>query len=241
MNKQFFKSFILATMALISMYGFISCSKDNLNTSTTVDALANESVLALEQRGNLGKMGCYDLVFPVTIQFSDGTTKVITSQDSLHGGCKAWHEQNGGTVPHERPIFVFPIQVIAEDGSVITVTSPQDLQALKMACHKSGLDSLFHGDSLHHRGFPHPDTLCFTIVFPIQVKLVDGTLITINDLSEIKALANSEHSHGRGHGMEHGVPSQFQLVFPITVALADGASKIVNTADELKALRESCH
>lgn len=60
------------------MYGFVACNKDALSTSTTtLDALADQSLFNLEQRGNLGVHGCYDLVFPVSVKLEDGT--VITA------------------------------------------------------------------------------------------------------------------------------------------------------------------
>lgn len=240
MNKHFLKLISVASVAMIFTFGFISCDKESLSTGeTTLDAV-DETIYALEQRGNLGRHGCYDLIFPVTIKFSDGTTKTVTSQDSLRKAVKAWHLASG-TSKRERPGFVFPIQVMAEDGAVITVESDTELAELKNACKKRGLDSLFHRDSLHHRGFPRHDSICFTFVFPISVKKADSSIVSVSNPTELKTLLQAERKGGRGHGRKHGISNQLQIVFPVTVTKSDGTTAVLNDKTALKALRESCH
>lgn len=241
MNKLIFRNFSIVSLAIITMYGFVACNKDDLGTTTldATEALTDESSYALEQRGNLGKHGCYDLVFPLSIKFTDGTTVTVTSQDSLRGAIKAWHVDHGGN-RHEKPDFVYPIQVIAEDGSIIDVADQAALRTLKEACHKSTLDSLHRRDSLHHHGFPKHDTLCFTLVFPIRVTKADGTIVTINTQDELKTLTRGEHNKGRGHGRKHGLQNQLSLLFPVSVKKSDGTTVPVTSKEELKALREGC-
>jgi hypothetical protein len=241
MNKHLIKNFIFGAMSFAMMYGFVACNKDALSTSTTtLDALADQSLFNLEQRGNLGVHGCYDLVFPVSVKLEDGTVITATSQDSLRNAFKAYHAAHEGLGRGHHPTFVLPIQVIAEDGSIIDVQSESELLALRMACHKNHLDSLCHRDSMDHKGFPRHDTLCFTIVFPIKVAKADGTVITINSFSELQTQTVNEHHMGGGHGMKHGVKDQFQLVFPVTVKKADGTTTTVNSKEELGALRDQC-
>lgn len=241
MNKLIFKNFFTATLAVITMYGFVACNKEDL-TSTSLDAteaLTDESSYALEQRGNLGKHGCYDLVFPLSIKFSDGSVVNLTSQDSLRKAIKAWHIANGSR-KHERPDFVYPIQVIAEDGSIIDVADQAALMTLKAACRKDHLDSLHHRDSINHHGFPRHDTLCFTLVFPIQVTKEDGSVVSVDTQEELKSLTQGEHRKGRGHGRKHGLQNQLNLVFPVSVKKSDGSILTIGSKEALKALREGC-
>jgi len=240
MNKHFFKSIPIALVAMVFTLGFIACDKESLSTNDTTLNAVDETMFALEQRGNLGRHGCYDLIFPVTIKFSNGNTKTVTSQDSLKKAVKAWH-LSSGTNKRERPGFVFPIQVTAEDGAVITVDSETELGELRSACKKRGLDSLFHRDSLHRKGFPKHDSICFTFVFPIYVKKADSTVVSVANSSELKILLHAERKGGRGHGRKHGISNQLQIVFPVTVKKSDGNTAVLNDKSALKALRESCH
>lgn len=245
MNKQIFKTFSLALIAAISMYGFIACNKDNTvstDDTTTLDAQVNQTLTTLEARGNLGPQGCYDLVFPVSIKLADGTVITAPSQDSLRHALKAYHKAHPGEDrPHTLPNFVYPVSVIAQDGSIIVVSTAADLQALKAACPKHHLDSICRRDSLDHKGFPRHDTICFTLVFPIKVTKTDGTIVTISSAADLKTLAQSEHGKGHGKDGHHGPKDQLNIVFPITVKKADGSTQVVNTQAELKTLRESCH
>jgi hypothetical protein len=238
MNKLFVK-FLSLTFLVTSLFTQMACNKEDLTDSDNLEARSDETLFALEQRGNLGRHGCYDLVFPVTIKFSDGSQKTITSQDSLRKAAKAFHQANPG-VKRERPDFVFPISVIAEDGAVIVVNSKEELLELKKSCIKNHLDSLFKNDSLRHRGFPRHDSTCFTLVFPIQVKKADGSVVTIASKEELKSLAKGEKGQGRHHGRKHGVANQLELVFPVTVTKSDGTTASVASKEDLKALRESC-
>lgn len=243
MNKHISKFFFIASMAAFVILGYTACQKDNTTSSdaTTLDAQVNQTLTTLEQRGNLGAQGCYDLVFPVSIKLADGTVITAPSQDSLRHALKIYHQGHPGMDrPHQLPTFVYPVSVIAEDGSVIVVANETDLRALKEACHKNHLDSLCHRDSLDHKGFPRHDTLCFTLVFPINVLKADGTTVIINSAADLKALSETEHSQGHGHQGHHGPKDQLNLVFPITVKKSDGSTQQINTKEELKTLREQC-
>lgn len=239
MNKHFLKSISIAICTMIFTFGFLACDKESLSTPDSILEAVDETMYALEQRGNLGKHGCYDLIFPVTVKFTDGTTKNVISQDSLKKAIKAWH-MTTNSKKREKPSFVFPIQVTAEDGALITVDSESELKDLKKACMKKGLDSLFHRDSVHHKGFPKHDSICFTFVFPISVKKADGSIVAVANTTELKTLLHAEKKVGRGHGKQHGLINQLQIVFPINVKKADGTTAIIQDKDALKLLRESC-
>ncbi len=241
MSKQLIKNSILGMIVLGLVYLFTACNKENV-TTTSADTLTDQSIYSLEQRGNLGKHGCYDLVFPVSIKLTDGTVITAPNQDSLRAAIHRWHQTQNPSNDPQRPDFVYPIQVIAEDGSIINVASKEELLALKAACHKNHLDSLMHRDSLGHHNFPRHDTLCFTLVFPIQVKKSDGTTVTINSFADLKYQAKAEH--GKGHGFpgpgHGGLKDLLQIVYPITIKYANGTTKTINSDAELKTAREGC-
>ena len=59
--------------ALISVSLFTSCSKDEVNTtdSEVIWNYTDEAMFSLQEKGNLGRNGCFELVFPITIAFPD--------------------------------------------------------------------------------------------------------------------------------------------------------------------------
>ena len=90
--------------------------------------------------GNHGPQGhgqhgltCFDLVFPITIQFPDGSTAEAANRMELHQLIRTWRQNNPGVM--ERPKIVFPLTVkMDDDGSLVTVNSPEELRQLKQDC-----------------------------------------------------------------------------------------------------------
>ncbi|MBN8679450.1 MAG: hypothetical protein J0M29_14570 [Chitinophagales bacterium] len=65
---------------------------------------------------------CFEIVFPITIEFPDGTTAEAADRQALHQLIRTWKQNNPGV--QGRPKMVFPITVkMDEDGSVVTVNS----------------------------------------------------------------------------------------------------------------------
>ena len=92
------------------------------------------------------------------------------------------------------------------------------------------LDSLRHKEKDDHKR----ESMCFSLVFPIQAKKVDGTLIKIISKEELKMLIKREDQ------INHRRKSKIELVFPVEAKLADGNNKILNSEDELKWLIRTC-
>ncbi len=68
-------------------------------------------------------------MFPLTIQFPDGTTAEAADRAELKSLAREWKEANPDS--EERPAIVFPIDVTLEDGSTVTVNSKEELKALR--------------------------------------------------------------------------------------------------------------
>ena len=75
---------------------------------------------------------CFEVVFPLTIEYPDGTTAEAIDADALKELVRAWKEANGRDAG--RPHIAFPIQVEMEDGSIVDVESREALKELKTTC-----------------------------------------------------------------------------------------------------------
>lgn len=85
--------------------------------------------------GDNGGCACFEIVFPVTIEFPDGTTQEVADRKALRDAARAWHEANPGVAG--RPELVFPITVELEDGTTVEVADADALKALKETCASS--------------------------------------------------------------------------------------------------------
>jgi len=207
-----------------------SCSENSDTTDeATADAYAEETVFRTQESTNLGRFGCYELVFPVTISFSDGSTAEVDSYETFKAAVKAWKIANPRV--RTRPSIDFPYDVINADGELITVDDLAEQRELKIACGKDFFGN--HGPKGHN----DRPKLCFRPTFPFSVSLPDGTVITLTSKEDRKTLHDAVKAYIAANPGERVRP---ELVFPITVLMEDGTSVTVNSKEELKALKDSC-
>ncbi len=215
-------SWILVLCALL-----VSCNKEDQTTTDeeTVAEFANNTVYAMQQSAALGHQGCYELVFPIFIEYEDGTISEYNSYDELREGIMAWKEANPDA--EARPQLQFPIEMISEDGELITVDDHQELRRIREACGRP-----FRPD--HHRPGQGGCNPCFQFVFPFNIEFPDGTIEEITSRQDLKQTIRAWKQ------ANPDADERPQLVFPITVEMEDGTLVTVNSQEELIALREDC-
>ena len=223
-------------LAIMVTLGFItSCQKDEGVSST--DNFVNTCVDSIQSHSGAGVFGCYELVFPVSIQFADSTTATVNSYEELRQVIRTWFEANGGKPNHDRrPTLIFPYQVMNQAGEIITVANEAELKALHDLCkphHGDGGMGGHHGGG-HNGGGHHGGDACFTLVFPITIQFPDSTQLSVASPEEMKTAI---HTWKENNPTIQGKP---EIVFPITVTLKDGTNVVVNSPEELRAIKEDC-
>ena len=84
--------------------------------------------------GHGNSLKCFDINFPISLVFPDGTTSEAADKSAFRDLIKAWKEANPGHQA-DRPSLVFPISVtMDDDGSVVTVNSQEEFRDLKEGC-----------------------------------------------------------------------------------------------------------
>ena len=226
------QKFLMLLMFTVFSIVITSCTKED-EFSTSVENFTTASLERLNESCKSGEAGCYELVFPVTIQFSDSTTVTVNSTDELRSAITTWKENNDGERP--KPQFVFPISVINEAGEVITVSTTEELKALVRLCRGTFGG---HGRPGKGGGRPgkggHGTEPCFTINFPLTISFPVGTTATVAGKSELKTAVRTWKE------ANPEVTGRPEIVFPISVTLEDGTNTIVSSKEELRTLKESC-
>ena len=219
-NLGIFTFLLVATLLVLN-----SCQKEELK-ETEVDLLnANltEEVVDL-RNGPDARQGlrnrCFKLVFPITIDFPDGTSETVEDFRSLHQSYKDWRTANPDA--DERPALAYPISVILRsDDSQVLVNSADELQALIDDCRAN------QDDDRPHNG-------CFRLVYPVNIDFPDNTSEMADSRRELHQLVRTwrqENPDADGRPM---------LGFPLTVMLRDSTILTLTTSDELDTLKASC-
>ena len=207
---------LLACLGLLLVLS--SCNKEGNN----LDDFSNESMFLIDSETRSGKRGCYELVFPVTIGFPDGTSQELDTYIAIKAAVKAWRMENepGSGRPH----ISFPYEILNADGEVITIENKEQRRALRKACRAT----MGQGPDGHHGKH------CFKLKSPISILFPDGTTVEVEKRRALKRVI-------RKWKMENPQSDERpQIVFPIVVILEDGSSKTIEDKEALKALKEEC-
>lgn len=135
MLKQAFKFSLVLVLALSTFLTSCDSEEDSLTVDGVVEDYVDEVIFRMEESGSFGRFGCFELVFPISLEFPDGTTASIEDYDGLRTAIQEWKEANPDA--EEKPSLVFPIDVLSEEGELITVTNQEELRALKQECRRN--------------------------------------------------------------------------------------------------------
>ena len=95
-------------------------------------------------RGEEDDKKCFTFGFPVSFTMPDGTVLTAEDEKDLEEKMEAFYESYTGE--KKRPEVVFPVDLMFEDGSSLTVNSPEEMkQAWKENCKRDG-DGETEGD-----------------------------------------------------------------------------------------------
>lgn len=97
-------------------------------------------------RGEQNDKKCFTFGFPVSFTMPDGSILTADDEEDLEEKMKAFYESYEGR--KKRPRVVFPVDLMFEDGSSLTVNSVQEMkQAWRDNCRKRGNDDESEGGS----------------------------------------------------------------------------------------------
>ncbi len=174
--------------------------------------------------GSHGQFGglnhCFNIVFPLTIAFPDGTDLTVADRQELAAAIREWRINNPDA--EERPTLAYPYDVELQDGTILTISSDEDRIDLRETCGGPVGDG--HGEP------------CFTVNFPVSVGFPDGSSVEVNSREEaLTAIMEWAEANP-------GATERPGIIYPITVTFTeDGTTQEVNSRLELRQLRRDCH
>ncbi|NNE26401.1 MAG: hypothetical protein HKN09_06125 [Saprospiraceae bacterium] len=223
MFKNLLKINALVAILLVGL--MTSCSKEEDN-GTLVDNYVIESTYELQKKFRIGKAGCFELVFPVSVEFPDASTAEVDSYQNLKETVKAWKESNLDV--EGRPSLVYPVEILDQEGEVISIDGPDALKEVIKECIQEFRD----GPRDHHRRGKF--RACFDLVFPLTINFPDSTTLEVEDYKSIK-MAVRTWKHNNPDSAERP-----KLDFPIQIVYEDGTVEDIESVEDLKAAKRAC-
>ena len=225
MKNRILKFCFLAFVAIGTMSLITSCS-DTEENLVNVDNFVGEAVFGLRAEGKIGARGCYEFVFPITINFPDETSVSVDDYDALRSTIRTWKEDNPEA--EERPTLGYPIELMTEEGELVSVNSKEELKELRRACRRAHFDGRWRPGRFFKRA-------CFEPVFPISVEFPNGSVLEAGTPDELKSAIREWYQAQDGP-----IDEKPSVVYPITVEFEDGSQVEVGSREELVALKDEC-
>ena len=209
--------FFALSLVLAAGLAFTSCNKDEM-TSLELNYTAPQDSTFFSD--------CFSIVYPIELNFSDGTSANIDSDEALESALGTWYETQGEDA--EDPVPTFPVEVILEDGSSLTINDEAELDDLWDSCYDDyDLDDHYGDDCFDELDFLD----CFSITYPIQLVGADSNLVTINNDEELEAALDQAYMDD----------TDLEVVVPVEVTSTDdGTVFTVTNEEEAEELFDAC-
>jgi len=162
---------------------------------------------------------CFNLNYPVTVEFSGGSTFTAASANTLKNLIREWREDHPDALPEDYPQLVFPYEVTLKTGRVITIESQEDQKELRETC-----------------GELWSKWKCFKMVFPLEVAIPNAAMDTVT-FQSARGLRKAIQRWKENHPSTDERPT---IVYPIEIELANGETKTVNNREELAQFMDRC-
>ena len=142
---------------------------------------------------------CFSLIYPVAVDFPDGTSAEVTDSSALKTALRAWAADRPAD-QRGRPQLAYPLSVLLADGTVEELATRRDMRQLVRGC----------------RTVPEP---CVALAFPVELQLGDATV----EVADADALRDAARAYRRAARAD-GERARISLVFPVTYTAADGTT-----------------
>ena len=220
MKTPFFKTLTFSCYILILSAFVISCEDNNevipdqINSTKSLKLAArnitspNATVMNQNNRNHsadvIDSFDCFDFVFPPEVV--NGTqNSTINNEDELEDYLDALGD-------NEDPVFVYPLSIELEDGSIQTIQNDTELEDAFVDCFEDDED-------------------CFTINFPVTVTDGNGNNTEVNNEDELYNFYDSLSDN-----------DEPTFIYPITVTMLEDNSVVtINDDEEFDTLYEDCY
>jgi len=169
---------------------------------------------------------CFEFMLPVSFNMPDGNVITVETEEDW-ALIRGWCQENPGY--EDKPELIFPVDILYEDGTTLSINNDEELQEAKMDC-KQGFGARCFDFNLPV-SFTLPDESIITIseeddwsllrawyidnpgfegekpalIFPVEITMIeDGTVLIVNNQEEMIEIRQNCHPHGHGHGQGHG-------------------------------------
>ena len=170
---------------------------------------------------------CFTLEFPVSFNMPDGSLVTVEADDEENWAeIKTWYETNQDS--EERPTMQFPVGILFDEESLV-IENQEEMRSAYQECYPKR-----DGDWSRDR-----DETCFTLVFPVNYVMPDGSTISVTSDDE-DGWSDLKDWYEENEDSEDKPELQYPV--DIIVETEEGSSTVtINGEEEMAAAKRECH
>ena len=170
---------------------------------------------------------CFTLEFPVSFNMPDGSLVTVEADDEESWAeIKTWYETNQDS--EERPTMQFPVGILFDEESLV-IENQEEMRSAYQECYPKR-----DGDWSRDR-----DETCFTLVFPVNYVMPDGSTISVTSDDE-DGWSDLKDWYEENEDSEDKPELQYPV--DIVVETEEGTSTVtINGEEEMAAAKRECH
>ena len=170
---------------------------------------------------------CFTLEFPVSFNMPDGSLVTVEADDEESWAeITTWYETNQDS--EERPTMQFPVGILFDEESLV-IENQEEMRSAYQECYPKR-----DGDWSRDR-----DETCFTLVFPVNYVMPDGSTISVTSDDE-DGWSDLKDWYEENEDSEDKPELQYPV--DIVVETEEGTSTVtINGEEEMAAAKGECH
>ena len=170
---------------------------------------------------------CFTLEFPVSFNMPDGSLVTVEADDEESWAeIKTWYETNQDS--EERPTMQFPVGILFDEESLV-IENQEEMRSAYQECFPKR-DGEWSRDG---------DETCFTLVFPVNYVMPDGSTISVTSDDEDGWSDLKDWYEENGDSEDK---PELQYPVDIVVETEEGSSTVtINGEEEMAAAKRECH
>ncbi|MBI9073511.1 MAG: hypothetical protein JEY94_18055 [Melioribacteraceae bacterium] len=166
---------------------------------------------------------CFSLVLPVNFTMPDGSTITIENDEGWMA-IREWFETNPES--REKPLLQYPVDIKFEDGTISTINSDEEMEAVYLVCGDDGDGGRDGGN----------EGECFVFILPVSYTMPDGSSITIGAEEDWVLIREWYEANT-------GVRDEPVIQYPVDVLFLDDTTRTpvtVNNEEEMRGIYSQC-
>jgi len=213
MKKFASKGFQIIGLCAIMLIA-LSCQQDGLDLNSKTKLRDGDEKV-------YDKLPCLELIYPVTIEFPDGSTTEVADGKEWHEALREWKENHPDS--DLKRALQYPVEIKYKDGDIYTVNSKEEMARFKQGCRD---DRPTDGD--------RDKRLCFKIIFPVTIEFPDDSSEEVADRKEWHLVIKEWKEN---HPDSDARPS---LQYPVDIEFRGGHVYTVTSDEDMAKAKKRC-